>query len=48
MYRPKSKNQQKLEAFIEKLERQGVFKEEVTNNNGKVRCIPSKITGSSF
>ena len=48
MYRPKNKNQQKLDEFIEKLERQGVFKEEVTSTNGKIRYIPGKSAGDSF
>jgi hypothetical protein len=37
-YKPKAKNEEKLNNFVEKLERQGLFKEEVidgkkTNNN---------------
>jgi len=32
MYRPKVKNEDKLNAFIEKLEKQRVFKEEVNDN----------------
>lgn len=48
MYRPKNTNERKLDVFIDKLEKQGIFKEEVKNDNVKVRHIPGKSTGSGI
>lgn len=40
-YKVKVKNEQKLNALIEKLEKQGLFKEEVSNDNSKNRHMSS-------
>ena len=39
MYKPKSKNEDKLTAFAEKLEKQGLFKEDIKNDSIKKTIV---------
>jgi len=44
MYRPKVKNEDKLNAFIEKLEKQRVFKEEVNDKTTNISRKTSRFS----
>jgi len=44
MYRPKVKNEDKLNAFLERLEKQGVFKEEVNDKTTNISRKTSRFS----